>query len=89
MGEKCGIEQIVMWDASVGYGKISYANSKLRPGSIVLMHFSPKLKRDLKLAVKKIRAAGLTPANLADYLPRERIVPEMLTVPVALRPPAR
>lgn len=89
MGEKCGIEQIVMWDASVGYGKISYANSKLRPGSIVLMHFSPKLKRDLKLAVKKIRDAGLTPANLADYLPRERIVPEMLTVPVALRPPAR
>ena len=67
MGEKCGIEQIVMWDASVGYGKISYANSKLRPGSIVLMHFSPKLKRDLKIAVKKIRDAGLTPANLADY----------------------
>jgi len=89
MGEKCGIQQIVMWDASVGRGKISYANSKLRPGSIVLMHFSQQLKRDLKIAVKKIRDAGLTPANLADYLPRESAVPEILRVPDALRRPAR
>lgn len=85
MGEKCGIQQIVMWDASVGNGKISYANSKLRPGSIVLMHFSKTLKKDLKLAVKKIRAAGLEPANLDDYLPRINSVPAMLSV----RPSAR
>jgi peptidoglycan/xylan/chitin deacetylase (PgdA/CDA1 family) len=94
MGEKCGIQQIVMWDASVGNGKISYANSKLRPGSIVLMHFSKSLKKDLKLAVKKIRAAGLEPANLDDYLPRINNVPAMLSLPqfsarAGLTPPAR
>jgi peptidoglycan/xylan/chitin deacetylase (PgdA/CDA1 family) len=81
MGEKCGIQQIVMWDASVGNGKISYADSKLRPGSIVLMHFSKSLKKDLKLAVKKIREAGLEPANLDDYLPRVNNVPTMLSSP--------
>jgi peptidoglycan/xylan/chitin deacetylase (PgdA/CDA1 family) len=85
MGEKCGIQQIVMWDASVGNGKISYANSKLRPGSIVLMHFSKSLKKDLKLAVKKIRAAGLEPANLDDYLPRVNNVPAMLSVRLSVR----
>ncbi len=79
MGEKCGIQQIVMWDASVGYNSISFANSKLRPGSIILMHFTPSLKKSLKLAVKAIRAAGLEPANLDDYLPRVNNVPTMLS----------
>ena len=89
MGEKCGIQQIVMWDASIGYGNIRYANSKLRPGSIILMHFTPTLKRDLKLAVKKIREAGLEPANLDDYLPRESNAPAMLSVRAGLTRPAR
>ena len=89
MGEKCGIQQIVMWEAKIGSGKISYADSRLRPGSILLMHFSPKLKRDLKIAVKEIRDAGLAPANLDDYLPRENTVPEMLRARAALGPPAR
>jgi peptidoglycan/xylan/chitin deacetylase (PgdA/CDA1 family) len=85
MGEKCGIQQIVMWDVSVGNGKISYANSKLRPGSIVLLHFTKSLKRDLKLAVKKIREAGLEPANLDDYLPRINNAPAMLSVRLSVR----
>lgn len=89
MGEKCGIQQIVMWDASVGNGKIRYANSKLRPGSIILMHFSKSLKKDLELAVKKIREAGLEPANLDDYLPRINNVPAMLSVRAGLTQPAR
>ena len=89
MGEKCGIQQIVMWDASISNGKISYADSKLRPGSIVLMHFSKNLKKDLKLAVKKIREAGLEPANLDDYLPRINNVPAMLSVRSSVRPSVR
>jgi peptidoglycan/xylan/chitin deacetylase (PgdA/CDA1 family) len=89
MGEKCGIQQIVMWDASINNGKISYANSSLQPGSIILMHFTGTLKKDLKLAVKKIRAAGLEPANLDDYLPRLNNVPAMLSVRGGLAQPAR
>jgi len=89
MGEKCGIQQIVMWDASVNNGKISYADQKLRPGSIVLMHFTNTLKKDLKLAVKKIREAGLEPANLDDYLPRINSIPAILTKRAGLTQPSR
>jgi peptidoglycan/xylan/chitin deacetylase (PgdA/CDA1 family) len=89
MGEKCGIQQIVMWDASVGNGKIRYANSSLQPGSIILMHFSKNLKKDLKLAVKKIREAGLVPANLDDYLPRISNVPAKPSDRVGLVQPVR
>ena len=42
-----------------------------------------------EIAVKKIGDAGLTLANLADSLPWESTVAEILTVPAALRPPAR
>lgn len=67
--QRCGIDEIVMWDATVNDGRVRYANGRLKPGSILLLHFVPDLERDLKAAVKAIRAAGLEPANLADYLP--------------------
>ena len=89
MGEKCGIQQIVMWDASIGNGRIHYADSKLRPGSIILMHFTKDLKKNLELAVRKIREAGLEPANLDDYLPRISSAPAMLSVRAGLTQPAR
>ncbi len=66
----CGINQIVMWDASVNRGKVAKARGELLPGSIVLLHFRPELKSDLEAAVRAIREAGLRPANLADYLTR-------------------
>lgn len=66
----CGVNQIVMWDASVNRGKVAKARGELRPGSIVLLHFRPELKSDLEAAVRAIRKAGLRPANLADYLTR-------------------
>lgn len=67
--QRCDIDEIVMWDATVNDGRVRYANGRLKPGSILLLHFVPDLERDLKAAVKAIRAAGLEPANLADYLP--------------------
>jgi peptidoglycan/xylan/chitin deacetylase (PgdA/CDA1 family) len=66
---RCGISEVVMWDAVVDKGKVSLAGGKLTPGAIVLLHFTPNLEGDLKAAVRAIRKAGLTPANLADYLP--------------------
>ncbi|MCF8530339.1 MAG: polysaccharide deacetylase family protein [Candidatus Nanopelagicales bacterium] len=65
----CGVQQIVMWDTVVDHGRVSFRGKKMQPGAIVLLHFSRDLKKDIHLAVKKIRAAGLVPANLADYLP--------------------
>jgi peptidoglycan/xylan/chitin deacetylase (PgdA/CDA1 family) len=65
----CGLDRIVMWDAVVENGKVSVSGGDLEPGSIVLLHFTDRLEKDLKAAVKAIRKAGLAPANLADYLP--------------------
>jgi len=53
------------------------------------MHFTNTLKKDLKLAVKKIREAGLEPANLDDYLPRINSIPAILTKRAGLTQPSR
>lgn len=66
---RCGISEFVMWDAVVEDGRLSTVGNDLRPGAVVLLHFTPRLEKDLKAAVKAMRKAGLTPANLADYLP--------------------
>jgi peptidoglycan/xylan/chitin deacetylase (PgdA/CDA1 family) len=66
---RCGITDFVMWDAVVENGRLTQAGKGLRSGSIILLHFTPNLEKDLKAAVKAARRAGLTPANLADYLP--------------------
>ena len=66
---RCKITDIVMWDTVVEQGRISYRyGDGLKPGSIILLHYSAKLAVDLKVAVSAARARGLKPANLADYL---------------------
>ncbi len=67
--DRCGITEIVMWDALVEDGRLSQAGRGLQPGSIILLHFTPNLEKDLKAAVRAARKAGLVPANLDDYLP--------------------
>ena len=70
---RCGISDIVMWDTVVEQGRISYRfGDGLRPGSVILLHYSANLATDLKVAVSAARAQGLRPANLADYLPNPR-----------------
>jgi peptidoglycan/xylan/chitin deacetylase (PgdA/CDA1 family) len=64
----CGIRDIVMWDAYVWFGRIAFKDGELKPGSIILLHFTSSLPNDLRIAMRLITRAGLTPANLADYL---------------------
>ncbi len=70
VARRCGIEHIVMWDTVVEDGQISYRSGKLRKGSIILLHYGKDLDKDLRAALRAARKAGLTPANLAEYLPR-------------------
>ena len=66
---QCHITEIVMWDTVVEQGRISYRyGDGLKPGSVILLHYSANLAVDLKVAVSAARARGLHPANLADYL---------------------
>lgn len=67
--QRCGIQQLVLWDAVVDGGRLSRPGGALRAGDIVLLHFTPRLARDLRVALQAAQRAGLTPASLADYLP--------------------
>lgn len=65
----CGIRHIVMWDAVVDRGRLTTWNGqRLSRGSIILLHFGPNLKSELRLAVRAARAQGLTVAPLEEYL---------------------
>lgn len=69
VARRCGISDIVMWDTVVEGGQISYRfGDGLQPGSVILLHYSPSLATDLRIAVRAARARGLRPASLADYL---------------------
>jgi peptidoglycan/xylan/chitin deacetylase (PgdA/CDA1 family) len=72
---RCGISEFVMWDAVVEDGRLTAIGDGLRPGAIVLLHFTPKLAEDLRATVRAMRRAGLTPADLADYLPPAQDAP--------------
>ncbi|PBC70493.1 hypothetical protein BX265_7920 [Streptomyces sp. TLI_235] len=46
-----------------------YHGGPLRPGDVVLLHFTDTLATDLARVLAAADAAGLRPAGLADYLP--------------------
>lgn len=66
---RCGLTEVVLWDAVVADGRLTVTGGELRPGSVILLHFTPDLEKDLRTAVRAIRAAGLVPADLAEYRP--------------------
>lgn len=67
----CGIRHIVMWDAVIDRGRLTTWNGQqLSRGSIILLHYGPNLKSELRLAVRSARAQGLRVAALEDYLPK-------------------
>jgi peptidoglycan/xylan/chitin deacetylase (PgdA/CDA1 family) len=67
---ECGINRIVMWNAVVDNGQVSYnPGPTLRAGDIVLMHFwDPKFAEGLELLMEIARQNGLSPAPLEDYI---------------------
>lgn len=66
----CGIESVVLWDVVVSQGgaHIEWWSEGLRPGDIVLLHFTGDLGDSLATILAMADEAGLTPASLADYL---------------------
>jgi peptidoglycan/xylan/chitin deacetylase (PgdA/CDA1 family) len=65
----CGMRAIVLWSVVVDGGSISFRTTpRLRPGDIVLLHFTDDLPSDLQVLAERIEAAGLTVGSLEDYL---------------------
>lgn len=64
----CGIKYVVQWSATGDTGSIVTADGPLRAGDIILLHFKPGLGLRLRNILAQVAAAGLRPAQLADYL---------------------
>jgi peptidoglycan/xylan/chitin deacetylase (PgdA/CDA1 family) len=66
----CGLRAALFWKQTVHEGIVRYQQgSTVQRGDIILMHFRPRFVDDFIAALRAIKAAGLTPALLEDYLP--------------------
>jgi peptidoglycan/xylan/chitin deacetylase (PgdA/CDA1 family) len=68
----CGMRVSFFWTQTVDTGIVRYQTSQkiVKPGDVMLMHFRPLLAEDFLSALKAIKASGLTPARLEDYVPK-------------------
>lgn len=66
----CGIQAGFFWTETVDRGKVFYqtADKRIQPGDIILMHFRDAYADDFLAALTAIKASGLTPALLEDYV---------------------
>lgn len=66
----CGLHAGFFWKETVDKGIVRYqAGNTVQPGDIILMHFRDRFVDDFIAALQAIKAAGLTPALLEDYIP--------------------
>ena len=60
---------MVLWEVVVEDGQMRFRTvPQLRPGDIVLMHFTDGLPNDLRVLSEAIRYVGLHVGRLQDYL---------------------
>ena len=66
----CGLKAGFMWKETIDKGIVRYQEGHtVQPGDIILMHFRPAFVKDFLAALRAIHRAGLTPAQLEDYIP--------------------
>lgn len=67
----CGMRAVVHWSETVNNGALQYQtpDQQVHAGDIILMHFRHTFVEDFLAALDAIHDAGLTPAQLEDYLP--------------------
>lgn len=78
----CGIRATVLWEASMINGEL-YVNRKrfdpntnpLRPGMILLMHFTPHFEHDFRRMMTAVVRSGYAVGDLTDYLGRTPLPP--------------
>ena len=65
----CGMRAIVTWIAKANGGSMQYqVGNTLRPGDIVLMHFRPEFKQDMRAFIDATAKAGLHTELLEDWV---------------------
>lgn len=70
-----GIQANVLWEGSMIGGQMHISNKlgdnpnkKLKPGMIVLLHFTKNFEADFRGALTKLKKEGYTVARLEDYI---------------------
>ena len=66
--QACGIRDVVQWNATMSKGNLQVVGGRLRPGSIVLMHFDPDLVTNLVTLLHILDDAHLGVGRLEDAL---------------------
>ncbi|HET6213579.1 MAG TPA: polysaccharide deacetylase family protein, partial [Micromonosporaceae bacterium] len=68
--QDCGIKACFFWTETVNTGIVRYQvpDHRIKPGDILLMHFREAFADDFLAALQAIKAAGLTPALLENYV---------------------
>jgi peptidoglycan/xylan/chitin deacetylase (PgdA/CDA1 family) len=65
----CGMKAVLFWHEAVNNGQVQFqAGNQIQPGDVILMHFRKTFVEDYLAALNGIKAAGLTPARLSDYI---------------------
>jgi peptidoglycan/xylan/chitin deacetylase (PgdA/CDA1 family) len=65
----CGMAAVVLWEVGVDGPDVGFRTMpQLRPGDILLMHFSSSFVTELRALVDRVDEAGLRFALLEDYL---------------------
>lgn len=70
VARECGQKVVFYWSETVDKGIIRYqsSNHSIQPGHIVLMHFRPAYGDDFTAVLRKMKASGVQPALLEDYV---------------------
>ncbi|MFG2620406.1 polysaccharide deacetylase family protein [Streptomyces sp. NPDC048507] len=71
----CGVKALVTWTYDFTTWTEPPPTPQLKPGDIVLLHFTPTLAADLRRALDAAKAAGLKPAALMPQLKAAGLVP--------------
>ena len=68
----CGIDYIVNWSTTMPTNKLRYqVGNKLRPGDIILTHWSEPYHKWVRGLIKEVRRQGFKFGALQDYLPKK------------------
>jgi peptidoglycan/xylan/chitin deacetylase (PgdA/CDA1 family) len=66
----CGMKAIVTWIAKANGGSMQYQiGNHLRPGDIVLMHFRPEFKQDMRAFIDATKSQHLHTELIENWLP--------------------
>lgn len=69
--QECGIDYVVRWSTSMPKAELRYqVGNKLRPGDIILTHWSAEYHKWVRGLIKEVKRQGFKFGALQDYLPR-------------------